>query len=233
MKTFDVFCEGQTLGIFQFESSGMRQILRQARPRKFEDLIALNALYRPGPIKGGMIDDFVNRKHGRVEVKYELEQLRPILDDTYGVMAYQEQVMRVASELAGFTLGEADLLRKAMGKKNRAHAGPARSSWRATGRGISAKKAARVFDLMEQFAAGSTSRTDGLRPAAPHRVSEGQLPVALHGGAADHRSQNTAKLASYLHECRELRVPILAPDINSSELAFTVRPEGVRFGLGP
>jgi DNA polymerase-3 subunit alpha len=153
-RTFDLFCEGQTLGIFQFESSGMRQILRQARPRKFEDLIALNALYRPGPIKGGMIVDFINRKHGRVEVKYEVAQLKPILEDTYGVMAYQEQVMRVASELAGFTLGEADLLRKAMGKKNSTLMQAQRTKFveGAAGRGINARRATRVFDLMEQFA---------------------------------------------------------------------------------
>ncbi len=116
-RTFQLFCEGQTLGIFQFESSGMRDILRRAKPQRFEDLIALNALYRPGPLRGGMVDDFINRKHGRVEITYELPQLEPILSETYGVMAYQEQVMRVASVLAGFTLGEADLLRKAMGKK--------------------------------------------------------------------------------------------------------------------
>ena len=123
-KTFDLFCEGHTLGVFQFESSGMRDILRKAKPRRFEDLIALNALYRPGPIQGGLVEDFIGRKHGRVDIKYEVPQLEPILRETYGVMVYQEQVMRAASALAGFTLGEADILRKAMGKKSeigRAH----------------------------------------------------------------------------------------------------------------
>ncbi len=236
-KTFDLFSEGQTLGIFQFESSGMRQILRQARPRKFEDLIALNALYRPGPIKGGMIDDFINRKHGRVEVRYELEKLRPILEDTYGVMAYQEQVMRVASELAGFSLGEADLLRKAMGKKNPALMQAQREKFvaGATGRGISAKKAARVFDLMEQFAGYGFNKSHSTAYAllAYHTAYlKANYPWHFMAALLTIESQNTAKLASYLHECRELHVPILAPDINSSELAFTVRPEGVRFGLG-
>jgi len=236
-KTFDLFSEGQTLGIFQFESSGMRQILRQARPRKFEDLIALNALYRPGPIKGGMIDDFINRKHGRVEVRYELEKLRPILEDTYGVMAYQEQVMRVASELAGFSLGEADLLRKAMGKKNPALMQAQREKFvaGATGRGISAKKSARVFDLMEQFAGYGFNKSHSTAYALlayQTAYLKANYPWHFMAALLTIESQNTAKLASYLHECRELRVPILAPDINSSELAFTVRPEGVRFGLG-
>jgi DNA polymerase III subunit alpha len=236
-KTFDLFCDGQTLGIFQFESSGMRQILRQAKPRKFEDLIALNALYRPGPIKGGMIDDFVNRKHGRVEVRYELERLRPILEDTYGVMAYQEQVMRVASELAGFSLGEADLLRKAMGKKNPALMQAQRVKFvgGATGRGISEKKATRVFDLMEQFAGYGFNKSHSTAYALlayQTAYLKANYPWHFMAALLTIESQNTAKLASYLHECREMRVPILPPDVNSSELAFAVRPEGVRFGLG-
>jgi DNA polymerase-3 subunit alpha len=236
-RTFDIFCEGHTLGIFQFESSGMRQILRQAKPRKFEDLIALNALYRPGPIKGGMIDDFVNRKHGRVEVKYELDLLRPILEDTYGVMAYQEQVMRVASALAGFSLGEADLLRKAMGKKNLALMQAQRVKFvdGAVGRGISAKKATRVFDLIQQFAGYGFNKSHSTAYALlayETAYLKANYPWHFMAALLTIESQNTAKLASYLHECRELHVPILAPDINSSELAFTVRPEGVRFGLG-
>ena len=116
-KTYQIFQEGQTYGIFQFESSGMRDILRKAKPQRLDDLIALNALYRPGPLRSGMVDDYIARKQGKTEVKYELPQLEPILRETYGVIAYQEQVMRIARELGGFTLGEADILRKAMGKK--------------------------------------------------------------------------------------------------------------------
>ena len=236
-KTFDLFCEGQTLGIFQFESSGMRQILRQARPRKFEDLIALNALYRPGPIKGGMIDDFINRKHGRVEVRYELPQLKPILEETYGVMAYQEQVMRVASELAGFSLGEADLLRKAMGKKSADLMKAQRESFMlgATGRGVNPKKATRVFDLMEQFAGYGFNKSHSTTYAllAYHTgYLKANYPWHFMAALLTIESQNTLKLAMYLHECRELHVPILPPDINASDLAFTVTPDGVRFGLG-
>ena len=116
--TYQVFQEGQTFGIFQFESSGMRDILRKARPQRLEDLIALNALYRPGPLRSGMVDDYVARKQGRTEVTYELPELEPILAETYGVIAYQEQVMRISNVVGGFTLGEADILRKAMGKKS-------------------------------------------------------------------------------------------------------------------
>src|SRR5207245_4193724 len=116
-KTYQVFQEAQTYGIFQFESSGMRDILRKAKPQTLEDLIALNALYRPGPLRSGMVDDFIARKQGKTPVQFELPQLEPILRETYGVIAYQEQVMRIARELGGFTLGEADILRKAMGKK--------------------------------------------------------------------------------------------------------------------
>src|SRR5687768_10798426 len=117
-KSYQLFVDGQTYGIFQFESSGMREILRKAKPQRLDDLIAMNALYRPGPLKSGMVDDFIARKAGRSEVKYELPELEPILSDTYGVIAYQEQVIRIARDVAGFTLGQADLLRKAMGKKN-------------------------------------------------------------------------------------------------------------------
>ena len=237
-KTFDLFCEGQTLGIFQFESSGMREILRQAKPRKFEDLIALNALYRPGPIKGGMIDDFVNRKHGRVEVKYELRAAAGRSSRTRTASwPTRSRSCASASELAGFTLGEADLLRKAMGKKNPAMMQAQREKFvaGATGRGIAAKKAdpdlrpdGAVRGLRVQQVA-----LDGVRaPRVPHRVPEGPLPGDFMAALLTIESQNTAKVASYLHECRELRVPILPPDVNSSEIAFTVRPEGVRFGLG-
>jgi DNA polymerase-3 subunit alpha len=236
-KTFDLFCEAQTLGVFQFESSGMRQILRQARPRRFEDLIALNALYRPGPIKGGVIDDFVNRKHGRVPVEYELESLRPILEETYGVMAYQEQVMQVASALAGFSLGEADILRKAMGKKNPALMQAQRVKFidGAVERGISSKKATRVFDLIQQFAGYGFNKSHSTAYALlAYHTAYLKANYTAHFMAAllTIESQNTAKIASYLHECRELQVPILPPDINGSELAFTVQPDGVRFGLG-
>src|SRR5438093_10000743 len=149
-KTYQVFQERQTYGIFQFESSGMRDILRKAKPQSLEDLIALNALYRPGPLRSGMVDDYIARKQGKTEIKYELPQLEPILRETYGVIAYQEQVMRIARELGGFTLGEADILRKAMGKKKAEVMQKQRAKFMdgAKERSIGEKKPAHISDLM-------------------------------------------------------------------------------------
>jgi DNA polymerase-3 subunit alpha len=235
-KTYQIFQEGQTYGIFQFESSGMRDILRKAKPQTLEDLIALNALYRPGPLRSGMVDDYIARKQGKTEVKYELPQLEPILRETYGVIAYQEQVMRIARELGGFTLGEADILRKAMGKKKAdvMQAQRAKFVSGAKQRGINEKKAGQTFDLMEHFAgygfpkAHSTAyaflafQTAYLKANYPWHFAAALLTI---------EAQNTDKLAVYLGECRERGIPLLPPDINESSLAFTVTPAGVRFGL--
>src|SRR5215831_9949953 len=149
-KTFKVFADGATFGVFQFESSGMRDLLRRAKPSRFDDLIALNALYRPGPLKSGMVDDWVERKQGKREVVYDLPQLESILSDTYGVIAYQEQVMRISSVVAGFSMAEADILRKAMGKKNIEVMQKQRAKFvdGAKKRGVNEKKAAHLFDLM-------------------------------------------------------------------------------------
>src|SRR5471032_1456602 len=153
-KTYQIFQDGQTYGIFQFESSGMREILRKSKPQRLEDLIALNALYRPGPLRSGMVDDYIARKQGKTEVVYELPALEPILSETYGVIAYQEQVMRISNVLAGFSLGEADILRKAMGKKNAEVMQKQRAKFvdGAKKRGVNEKKAAHLFELIEHFA---------------------------------------------------------------------------------
>src|SRR5678810_82887 len=153
-KTFKVFQEGAAFGIFQFESSGMRELLRKAKPDRLDDLIALNALYRPGPLKSGMVDDYIARKQGVKEIKYDLQELEPILSESYGVIAYQEQVMRIAQAVAGFTLGQADVLRKAMGKKDPKVMAKQREAFLdgARQKGVSEKKATKVFDLMEYFA---------------------------------------------------------------------------------
>jgi DNA polymerase III subunit alpha len=236
-KTFDLFCEGQTLGVFQFESSGMREILRKAKPRRLEDLIALNALYRPGPIKGGLVDDFINRKHGRVAITYEVPELEPVLNETYGVIVYQEQVMRVASALAGFSLGEADVLRKAMGKKKADVMQKMRVKFvdGAVSRGINAKKATKIFEFIEFFAGYGFNKSHSTTYAwVAYQTAylKANFPWYFMAALMTIESQNTEKLAMYLHECRSMGVPILAPDLNSSELAFVVTKDGVRFGLG-
>ncbi|PYR36349.1 MAG: DNA polymerase III subunit alpha [Acidobacteria bacterium] len=220
VKAYQLFQEGQTYGIFQFESSGMRDILRKAKPQRLDDLIALNALYRPGPLRSGMVDDFIARKQGRTEVKYELPQLEAILRDTYGVIAYQEQVLWIARELAGFTLVQAQRAKFLEGAKKR---------------GISERKAGSIFDLMEHFAgygfpkAHSTAyallayQTAYLKANYPWHFAAALLTI---------EAANTDKLALYLRECRERGIPILPPDINESQMRFTVEPDrGVRFGL--
>src|SRR5476651_1351891 len=152
--TYEVFCKGLTSGVFQFESNGMRDILRRYQPTRLEDLTALNALYRPGPIQGGMIDDFIARKHGKKKVAYDLPALEEILSETWGVILYQEQVMQIANRLAGFSLGDADLLRRAMGKKKPEEMAAQREKF-LTGcaaRKVPQKKAEKIFDLMAEFA---------------------------------------------------------------------------------
>jgi DNA polymerase-3 subunit alpha len=236
-KTYQLFQEGQTYGIFQFESSGMRDILRKAKPQRLEDLIALNALYRPGPLRSGMVDDFIARKQGRTEVRYESPELEPILAETYGVIAYQEQVMRISNVLAGFTLGEADLLRKAMGKKDPEVMAKMRGSFveGATRRGISASKATRIFDLMEHFAGYGFNKSHSTAYAfLAYQTAYLKANYPWHFAAAllTIESQNSDKLALYLGECRDRGIPVLPPDINESQLRFRVEPgKGVRFGL--
>jgi DNA polymerase-3 subunit alpha len=236
-KTYQVFQNGQAHGVFQFESSGMRDTLRKAKPQCLEDLIALNALYRPGPLRGGVVDDYIARKQGRVEVKYEVPRMEAVLKETYGVIAYQEQVLRLAIELAGFTVGEADELRRAMGKKDAAKMQAQRDHFMrgCLERGIPEKKATKIFEFIDFFAgygfnkAHSTAyallayQTAYLKANYPRHFMAALLTI---------ESQSSDKVALYLTECRDLGVPMLPPDIGSSGWAFLVEPDGVRFGLG-
>jgi DNA polymerase-3 subunit alpha len=235
-KTYRLFCEGQTYGVFQFESSGMRELLRKAKPERLDDLIALNALYRPGPLKSGMVDDFIARKQGKTEVKYELQQLQPILSDTYGVIAYQEQVMRIAAVLAGFSMGQSDVLRKAMGKKDPTVMAKQREAFMegAKRKGVPEKKAAKIFDLMEYFAGYGFNKSHSTTYAwIAYQTAYLKATYPAHFMAAllTIEAANADKLAMYLGECRELGVTILPPDLNASELRFTVVDGAVRFGL--
>ncbi len=236
-KTYKVFGDGAAYGIFQFESSGMRELLRKAKPERLDDLIALNALYRPGPLKSGMVDDFIARKQGLKEIKYELPQLEPILSDTYGVIAYQEQVMRIAQSLAGFSLGQADVLRKAMGKKDPKVMAMQREAFMAGARtlNVNEKKATKIFDLMEYFAGYGFNKSHSTAYAfLAYQTAYLKANYPWHFAAAllTIEAQNTDKLAMYLAECRDRGIPVLAPDVNESQLNFSVEPgRGVRFGL--
>ncbi len=236
-KTYQIFQDGQTYGIFQFESSGMRDILRKSKPQRLDDLIALNALYRPGPLRSGMVDDFIARKQGKTEIVYELPELEPVLADTYGVIAYQEQVMRISNVVAGFTLGEADLLRKAMGKKKADVMAAMRAKFveGAKKNGHNEKKAAHLFDLMEHFAGYGFNKSHSTAYAfLAYQTAYLKANYPWHFAAAllTIEAQNTEKLALYLGECRDRGIPVLPPDVNASQLRFTVEPgRGVRFGL--
>ena len=235
-KTYKLFSDGQTFGVFQFESSGMRELLRKAKPERLDDLIALNALYRPGPLKSGMLDDYISRKQGKTEVKYELKQLEPILSDTYGVIAYQEQVMRIAAVLAGFTMGQSDMLRKAMGKKDPKVMAKQREAFMdgAARNSINEKKAKKIFDLMEFFAGYGFNKSHSTTYAwIAYQTAylKANYPCHFMAALLTIEAANTDKLATYLGECRDLGIPILAPDINQSQLPFTVEKAGVRFGL--
>jgi DNA polymerase-3 subunit alpha len=234
--SYQLFQEGQTYGIFQFESSGMRDILRKARPQRLDDLIAMNALYRPGPLKSGMVDDYISRKAGKSDVNVELPQMGPILADTYGVIAYQEQVMRLATVLAGFSLGQSDVLRKAMGKKDPKVMAKQREAFMAgaTAQGINEKKATKVFDLMEYFAGYGFNKSHSTAYAfLAYQTAYLKANYPRHFAAAllTIEAANTDKLALYISECRDRGIRVLPPDINESQLNFTVVPEGVRFGL--
>jgi DNA polymerase-3 subunit alpha len=234
--TYQLFCDGQTYGIFQFESSGMRELLRKSKPQRLDDLIALNALYRPGPLKSGMVDDYVARKQGKTEVKYDLAALEPILADTYGVIAYQEQVMRIAAVLAGFTLGQSDVLRKAMGKKDPKVMAKQREAFLAgtKAKGISEKKATKIFELMEYFAGYGFNKSHSTAYAfLAYQTAYLKANYPRHFAAAllTIEAANTDKLALYITESRERGIAVLPPDINESQQQFSVVPEGVRFGL--
>jgi len=197
----------------------------------------LNALYRPGPIGGGMVDDFIKRKHGSKKVEYELPQTKPVLEETYGVMVYQEQVMQIANVLAGYSLGEADLLRRAMGKKKAEEMAAQRQKFMAgaKAKGIKdEKKITRVFDLMEQFAGYGFNKSHAAAYAVlAYRTGylKAKYPQYFMAALLTSERNNTDKVVKYINECRDMGIAILPPDVNSSDVNFTPTPKGIRFGL--
>jgi DNA polymerase-3 subunit alpha len=231
-----VFHSGLTSGVFQFESHGMRDVLRRYKPNSIEDLTALNALYRPGPIQGGMIDDFVERKHGRRKVEYELPELQEILQETLGVIVYQEQVMQIANRLAGYSLGDADLLRRAMGKKKAEEMAQQRDRFvqGATQRGFPAKKITKIFDLMEQFAGYGFNKSHSAAYAwLAYQTAylKTHFPVEFMAALLTSVTGSTDDVVKYINECREMGIAVEAPDINVSDANFTPHGAAIRFGL--
>lgn len=236
MDVYGLFARGDTVGIFQFESSGMTEYLRKLKPTSLEDLTAMNALYRPGPLGSGMIDDFIQRKQGAKKIRYEHPLLEPILRDTYGVIVYQEQVMQIASAMAGYSLGEADLLRRAMGKKKAEIMDEQRAGFieRAVTRGVSAEIAKKTFALMEHFAGYgfNKSHSAGYALVAYHtawlkRYYPGEfLAASLTSEMAD-----KDRVMILLADARRLGIQVLPPEVNLSDVAFSVQGGAIRFGL--
>jgi DNA polymerase III subunit alpha len=231
-----VFHTGLTSGVFQFESHGMRDVLRRYKPTAVEDLTALNALYRPGPIQGGMIEDFIERKWGRKKIEYELPELETMLKETLGVIVYQEQVMQIANRLAGYSLGEADLLRRAMGKKDPEAMAKQRQRFLqgAAERNFPPKKVEKIFDLMEQFAGYGFNKSHSAAYAllAYHTAYlKTHYPVEFMAALLTSVSGSTDDVVKYINECREMGIAVEPPDVNVSDAYFTPHGEAIRFGL--
>ncbi len=234
-ETYKIFCNGETIGIFQFESSGMREYLRRLKPQRLGDLIAMNALYRPGPMD--MIDDFIQRKHGETTIEYLHPLLEPILKETYGVMVYQEQVMRVASDLAGFSLGAADLLRRAMGKKKVELMKEQREKFvqGAAQKNISEKIANEIFDLMAKFAGYGFNKSHAAGyslVAYQTAYLKAHYPAEFMAANLTSEMNNTSRIVILIEECKRMDINVLPPDVNESAFEFTVVGSDIRFGLG-
>ena len=234
--TFRLCSEGRTTGVFQLESSGMKEMLRSLRPETFEDMIALVALYRPGPLGSNMVEDFINGKHGRKKIHYLLPQLEPILKETYGVILYQEQVMKIAQVLASYTMGEADTLRKAIGKKKadvmaKQHE---RFLGGAEKNGIARTTAEHIFGLIDKFGGYGFNKSHS---AAYARIAyqtawlKAHYPVQFMAALLTQDMGNQDKTIKNIAECRDMGISILPPDLNESKADFTVVEDSIRFGL--
>ena len=235
-ETYALLASGKTSGIFQLESSGMRNLLVRIKPECFEDLIAILALYRPGPLESGMVEDFVKRKRDPSKIAYDPPEFEPILKETCGVIVYQEQVMAIANRMAGFSLGQADLLRRAMGKKKPEEMAKQKELFLdgAKSKGFTEKKAEKIFDQMAYFA--------GYGFPKPHSAAYALVTFQTAYLKAHHPREfmaalltsemgNTDKMVGYFTECRERGIPILPPDVNESQKNFTIVEGGIRFGL--
>lgn len=235
-KTFALICKGKTSGVFQLESDGLKDVLIKLQPKKFEDIIAINALYRPGPLGSGMVDDFVERRHGRQKVTYLFDELKDVLEETYGVIVYQEQVMKIASIIAGYSLGQSDILRRAMGKKKADVMAEQRQLFmhNAIERGFNEKKAGELFDLMAYFAGYGFNKSHSAAYAliAYHTAYlKANYTAEFMACLISLEADNAEKMAFYLQEAKELGLEIVPPDINKSEVDFTVVNGKIIFGL--
>lgn len=231
-----LFADGLLNAVFQFESSGMVEICRKLKPESLEDLSALNALYRPGPLDGGMVEDYIERRHGRRKVTYIVPQMKEILENTYGILVYQEQIMQLAQSLAGYTLGEADLMRRAMGKKKKEEMAVHEEKFikGAVDRGIAEDKARRIFTLMAQFADYGFNRSHSFAYAyLAYQTAylKAHYPTHFYAAVLSNEITNTDKLSRYIAEMKTFGINLLPPDVNSSNEGFTPVGNSIRFGL--
>ena len=236
-ESFQLLSRGETTGVFQLESSGMKEYLIKLKPSCFEDLIAMVALYRPGPLGSGMVDSFIKRKHGVEEFGYDFPQLEPILKDTYGVIVYQEQVMQIAQVLGNYSLGGADLLRRAMGKKKPEEMAKQKKIFLegAKQNKLETKKAEAVFDQMEKFAEYGFNKSHSAAYAyIAYQTAylKAHFPVEFMAALLTEDMENTEKVIKNINEIRNMGIAILPPDINESCRNFTVHEKDIRFGLG-
>ncbi len=233
---FALVSEGKTSGVFQLESEGLKEVLCKLQPEKFEDIVAVNALYRPGPLGSGMVDDFIERRHGRQKITYLFPELEQVLQETYGVIVYQEQVMKIASTIAGYSLGEADILRRAMGKKKVEVMAEQRKLFltRAQERGFDSKKAGELFDLMAYFAGYGFNKSHSAAYAMiayQTAYLKANYPAEFMACLISLEAGNAEKMAFYLQEAKDMGLDIAPPDINCSEINFAVVDGKIVFGL--
>jgi len=235
-KALNVFAEGRTEAVFQFESSGMQEICRKLKPKGIEDLAALNALYRPGPLDGGMVDEFIQRHHGKKSVRYMVPEMKEILNNTYGIIVYQEQIMQLAQKLAGYTLSEADLMRRAMGKKKREEMAVHEEKFikGAVERGIKQEKAEKIFSLMAQFSDYGFNRSHSVAYAYlafQTAYLKAHYPEHFYAAVLSSEAQDAAKVFKYSKELRAQKIALLPPDVNESYSGFTPLSGAIRYGL--
>jgi DNA polymerase-3 subunit alpha len=235
-KTMAVFGEGRTDAVFQFESSGMQEICRKLKPKDVEDLSALNALYRPGPLDGGMVEEFIQRHRGLKTVRYLVPEMKEILSNTFGVLVYQEQIMQLAQKLAGYTLSEADLMRRAMGKKKREEMALHEQKFvnGAVERGIKKEKAEKIFSLMDKFSDYGFPRSHAVAYAYlafQTAYLKAHFPEHFYAAVLSSEAQDAAKVFKYSKELRSQGIKLLPPDVNESYSGFTPLTGAIRYGL--
>jgi DNA polymerase III subunit alpha len=235
-KSYALITSGRTIGVFQLESSGITDMVARLKPTCFEDIVAILALYRPGPLDAGMVDHFINRKHGREKVRYNHPLLEPILKDTYGIILYQEQIMQIARDMAGYSLGEADLLRRAMGKKKPEEMAKQREVFitGAVKKGFNKNLAIEVFDQMETFARYGFNRSHSVAYAMISYQTaylKAHYPMQFMSALMTFEMGDTDKTLKNLNECRQMKIKVIPPDINKGQVGFSVSDDKILFGL--